>query len=144
MKQSPTLQDAITLARQAHAGQVDKAGAPYIEHPLRMVDTLDDTEGKIVAVLHDVVEDTEVTLDDLRKAGYSPEVVAAVDGLTRRVEETYEEFIRRAATDPLARQVKIADLRDNMNLARIAEPTVRDYERLKRYERALQVLEGEE
>ncbi len=140
MKSSPTLEDAIALAHQAHAGQIDKAGAPYVEHPLRMVESLADTEAKIVAVLHDVVEDTPVTLDDLREAGYSPQVVAAVDGLTRREGETYEEFIQRAGANPLARQVKIADLRDNMNLARIAEPTARDYERLERYKRALEAL----
>ena len=136
----PTLDDAIALARGAHAGQVDKAGAPCINHPLRMAATLESTEAKIVAILHDVVEDTPITLDDLRAAGYSPRIVGAVDGLTRREHESYEAFIERAAADPIARQVKIADLRDNLDLSRIAEPTERDYARLERYKRALQVL----
>ena len=140
MNAQPTLQDAIALARQAHAGQVDKAGAPYIDHPLRMAASLDNEEARIVAVLHDVVEDTSVTLDDLRAAGYSAEIIAAVDGLTRREDESYEEFIQRAAANPLARLVKIADLRDNMNLARIARPTQKDHQRLERYRQALQVL----
>ena len=136
----PTLEDAIALARNAHAGQVDKAGAPYINHPLRMATTLESTEAKFVAILHDVVEDTPVTLEDLRAAGYSPLIVAAVDSLTRREYETYEAFIQRAAANPITRQVKIADLRDNLDLSRIAEPTARDYERIERYKRALQAL----
>lgn len=105
-----------------------------------MADSLDSTEAKIVAILHDVIEDTPLTLNDLREAGYPEAIVVALDGLTRREDETYEESIERAATNPLARQVKIADLRDNMDLTRIAHPTETDHARIERYRRALQAL----
>ena len=98
-------------------------------------------------VLHDVVEDTPLTLDDLRREGFDAVVVDAIDALTRRGDESYETFIERAGCDPLARRVKLADLEDNMNLLRIAEPTAADLDRLVRYHRAwrrLRALDREE
>jgi len=109
------LEDAIVLACRAHRGQVDKAGKPYILHPLRVMLRLEDSAAQIVAVLHDVVEDTSVTLADLRAEGYSGEICDAVDCLSRRPGEAYEVFISRAAANPLARRVKLADLEDNMD-----------------------------
>jgi len=109
------LEDAIALACRAHRGQVDKAGKPYILHPLRVMLRLEDPAAQIVAVLHDVVEDTPVTLADLRAEGYSGEICDAVDCLTRRPGEAYEAFISRAAANPLSRRVKLADLEDNMD-----------------------------
>lgn len=138
---SPNLEDTIELVVRAHRGQIDKANEPYVLHPLRLMLTQPDEAGRMVALLHDVVEDTPITLDKLRSLGYSSEVVAAVDALTRRDAETYEEFIDRLAVDPLARRVKMADLRDNMNLRRIAEPTPKDHARLEKYQRALAALE---
>lgn len=91
---------------------------------------------RMVAILHDIVEDTRVTLNDLRKKGYPAVVIRAVDALTRRKEETYEDFVKRAGRNRIARRVKLADLRDNMRLARIKKPTARDHERLKKYRRA--------
>jgi (p)ppGpp synthase/HD superfamily hydrolase len=133
----PSLEDAIILAASAHRGQRDKAGRPYILHPLRMMLRLQTDEERLVAVLHDVVEDSDVTLDDLRRQGYGERIVAAVDHLTRREGESYDDFVARAAADPLARAVKVADLEDNLDTTRLAEITERDQERLARYQRAL-------
>jgi (p)ppGpp synthase/HD superfamily hydrolase len=144
--QQPTLEDAIALARLAHNGQKDKAGADYIEHPLRVASTLSGDDAKIVALLHDVLEDTAVTREHLQLSGYTPEIIAAIESLTKLPDEEgsdegYEKFIHRAAQNPLAQKVKIADLKDNMDLSRIAQPTDKDYARLEKYQRALKVLE---
>lgn len=135
-----TLEQAIRVALDAHAGQVDKAGAPYILHPLRMMTRLAGHEQQIAAVLHDVVEDSGVTLDDLRAMGFDEAVVSAVDGLTRRPDETYEAFVLRAKAHPVARAVKLADLEDNMDVRRLGELTEKDLQRLRRYRAAWQVL----
>jgi (p)ppGpp synthase/HD superfamily hydrolase len=132
----PTLEDAILLAVQAHRGQRDKNGAPYVLHPLRMMLRLTTDAERMVAVLHDVVEDTPHTLEDLRRAGYPEAIVEAVDCLTRRETETYDEFIERLKPNLLARKVKIADLEDNMDVRRISELKESDFERLKRYRKA--------
>jgi len=140
-----TLERAIAIAATAHEGQVDKAGAPYILHPLRLMLAMASPEARIAAVLHDVVEDSEgaVTLETLRAERFSDAVVEAVEALTKREEEKddYEAFIRRLAPNPLAREVKLADLRDNADLTRIAEPTDLDRERIEKYRRAITYLE---
>jgi len=142
MKNHPTLEDAIALATKAHAGQKDKADADYISHPLRVMESVESEDAKIVAVLHDAIEDTDVTPEMLRDLGYSDEIIAAIEGVTKRPEEenNYESFILRATKNPLSRAVKIADLKDNMDLSRIARPTEKDFKRLEKYRRALQVL----
>lgn len=137
MSPEPTLEDAIALAAQAHKGQRDKAGAPYILHPIRVMLRVESEEERLTAILHDVVEDSPYTVEQLRELGYPAAVVAAVDRLSRREGETYDEFIERIAPDPLARRVKIADLEDNIDLTRIKDPQQRDYDRLARYEKAL-------
>ena len=136
-----TLERAIEIAAKAHAGQVDKAGQPYVLHPLRMMLAVTTPEARLAAVLHDVVEDTAVTLDELRAEGFPASVLEAVDALTKREGEDYEAFIRRVAPNPIAREVKLADLRDNSDLSRIAEPTERDRERIRKYQRAIAYLE---
>jgi len=136
----PTLEDAIALAVQAHRGQVDKAGQPYILHPLRMLFRLESEDERIVAVLHDVIEDTPTTFADLRALGYAEEILQALDCVTRRPDETYEQFIERAAANPLARRVKLADLEDNMDLRRMRALADHDLERLQRYLDAWQKL----
>jgi (p)ppGpp synthase/HD superfamily hydrolase len=98
-------------------------------------------EARMAAVLHDVVEDTTVTLDELRAEGFPASVLEAVEALTKREGEDYEAFIRRVAPNPIAREVKLADLRDNSDLSRIAEPTERDRERIRKYQRAIAYLE---
>ena len=139
------LEDAIALASALHRGQRDKAGAPYILHPLRVMLSLGPNaseSARIAAVLHDVVEDCGVTLEELSQLGVSPDALRAIDGVTRRETETYDDFIARLTPDALARQVKLADLCDNLDLSRIAHPTPRDYERLERYCAAVAALEA--
>ena len=133
---SPTLEDAIELALKAHRGQVDRGGQPYILHPLRIMTKLDTDTERIIAVLHDVVEDTDFTLDDLRKMGYPDVIVDAVNALSRREGESYEAFIQRIKPNPLAVRVKLQDLLDNMDLRRWALLQVGDLERLQRYQNA--------
>lgn len=135
-----TLNRAIVIAAEAHAGQVDKAGEAYILHPLRLMLQVTTEEERMAAVLHDVVEDSPWTLDELRAQGFPEAVVRAVDHLTRREGETYLDFVERAGGDPVARVVKRADLEDNMDLSRIAEPTERDLQRIERYRKALEML----
>jgi (p)ppGpp synthase/HD superfamily hydrolase len=136
-----TLERAIAIAAMAHQGQVDKARMPYVLHPLRMMLSVDTPEARMAAVLHDVVEDTPVTLKRLRAEGFPEAVIEAVEALTKREGEDYEAFIRRVAPNPIARQVKLADLRDNSDLSRIAQPTEKDRQRLERYQAAIQYLE---
>ena len=132
-----TLERAIAIAAEAHAGQRDKAGAPYILHPLRVMLAVREPGDRIVAVLHDVVEDGPGwSLERLRQEGFSEEVLAAVERLTKREGESYEPSIERAGMEPIARRVKLADLQDNMDLARIAVPGEKDFTRLERYRRA--------
>jgi hypothetical protein len=141
----PTVEDAITLALLAHRGQRDKAGSPYLLHPLRVMLRFRSEPEQMAAVLHDVVEDSPCTLQQLRAWGYPEEVVQAVDCLTRREGETYDQFIERILPHPLARRVKIADLEDNLDLTRIADPQQQDRDRMERYRKALGVLgEGRE
>lgn len=127
-----------------HAGAVDKAGQPYILHPLRVMARLSTDTERIVAILHDVVEDSEVTLDDLRADGFSDEIVDAIDHVTRRGGESYEAFIERIAPHPLARRVKIADLEDNMDVTRLVVLDERGTERMQRYLRSWQRLRAAE
>jgi (p)ppGpp synthase/HD superfamily hydrolase len=134
------IEEAIRIAVEAHRGQKDKAGAPYILHPLRMMFRMQTDAERMTAVLHDVVEDTPWTLDALRARGFSDEVIAAVDHLTRRADESYDEFAERAGRHPVARRVKIADLEDNMDLRRIGQVTDKDIERVNRYLRAWRLL----
>lgn len=135
-----TLERAIAIAATAHAGQLDKTGACYILHPLRMMMRLEDVDAKIVAVLHDVVEDTEWTFEALAGEGFSAEVLRALDCVTKREGEDYQAFVQRSASDPLARRVKLMDLEDNMNLLRLSHITAKDLERLQKYHQAWLVL----
>jgi len=137
------LEDAIIIAAEAHKGQRDKYGAPYILHPLRVMARVKTEDEMTAAILHDTVEDTEWTFDALRDAGFSEQIVEAVDCLTKRDSEYYDSLIERARRNPLARRVKIADLEDNMDVRRIAEVTAKDTERLAKYRRAWETLTEE-
>jgi (p)ppGpp synthase/HD superfamily hydrolase len=138
-----TLERAILIAAQAHLGQRDKAGTPYILHPLRMMMRMESDAAMIAAVLHDVVEDSEWTHEQLRGEGFSEEVLLAVDCLTHRDGETYDEFIARVRANTIAIQVKIADLEDNMNVKRLGEMTPKDMARIEKYHRAWRILKEE-
>lgn len=140
MTAMPTVEDAILLAVQTHRGQVDKAGRPLILHALRVMLSLDSEVEKIVGVLHDVIEDTGHTLNTLRGLGYPEEVVRAVECLTKREGERYEQFVERIKGNPVARRVKIADLEDNLDLRRLSELTEEDLARVEKYHDALHRL----
>ena len=130
------LEEAIRIAVEAHRGQKDRAGAPYILHPLRVMLRVRTDAERMAAVLHDVVEDTPWTLDDLRAHGFPAQVLEAVDRLTRRPGEAYDAFVERAAAHPVARRVKLADIEDNLDLRRLDAIEARDLDRLDRYLRA--------
>ena len=136
-----TIERAIEIAARAHAGQVDKAGAPYVFHPLRLMMAVSTLDQKMAAVLHDVVEDTDVTFDELRAEGFSIEVVEAIMALTKTDGEARLDAAQRAASNSIARVVKLADVTDNMNIGRIANPTEKDYARLKEYALVKEILE---
>jgi (p)ppGpp synthase/HD superfamily hydrolase len=136
------LERAIEIAVLAHKKALDKSGAPYILHPLRLMFGMEDTEAKIVAVLHDVVEDSKPPyrwgLLELEAEGFSANVIEALDCVTNRPDESYEAFVDRILPNPIACRVKIADLLDNMNLVRLGrEITEKDVARLRKYQRAL-------
>ncbi|MEO8164636.1 MAG: HD domain-containing protein [Betaproteobacteria bacterium] len=126
---------AIAIAAQAHEHQLDKAGAPYVLRPIRMLLKMDSEPEKIAAVLHDVVEDTGWTSEKLAAEGFSEEVLSAVRHLTKMPGEQYGDFIRRAAENPIARKVKLADLEDNIDVRRLGELAPKDIERIEKYHR---------
>ncbi|HVM15940.1 MAG TPA: hypothetical protein VM287_16645 [Egibacteraceae bacterium] len=136
------MEDAIVLAARVHRGQrySSPEAEPYIFHPLRIMLFLAEPADQIAAVLHDVIEDSDLELRDLVEAGYSPQIVAAIDSLTHRAEESYEDYIDRVAANEIARRVKFADLRDNLanNLRLPNSPG--NAARIARYERALAQL----
>ena len=137
-----TLEKAISIAIEAHEGDVDKAGSPYILHPLRIMFQMDTEEEMIVAVLHDVVEDSDYSFEKLREIGFSERVIEALDSVTKRAGEAYEDFVKRAASHPIGKKIKLADLRDNMDLSRLAKVTDTDLKRVQKYHEALKILDA--
>lgn len=138
------LNKAIDIATKAHDGQVDKAGQPYIGHPLRVMAMGTTEEEKIVGVLHDVVEDSDWTFDRLTAEGFSAEVIDALKCVTKLSEsEPYDKFIQRVKANPLAVKVKINDLTDNMDTRRLAYISEKDVKRLRKYLKAYKQLLGE-
>lgn len=135
-----TIETALTIALKAHAGQVDKAGKPYILHPLRLMLRFSDEKRQTVALLHDVLEDSPTTPEDLKAAGMPEDVIDAVIALTKQPHERYEDFIQRVKQNDIARSVKLADLADNLDLTRLASPSDVKPERIARYIRALTEL----
>ena len=134
---------ARALAAYAHLGQVDKAGNPYITHPLAVAEGVEGEDAKIAALLHDTVEDTFVTNRTIREL-FGDDVADAVDLLTHREGEDYFDYVRRAGKNPIARQVKLSDLRHNMDLSRLKEVTEKDLKRLEKYKKAREILLGME
>jgi len=138
---SPLLLRAIAIATETHRGQTDKAGADYIGHPLRVAQRLTDEKEKIVAVLHDTIEDTFVTPEYLAEQGFTQEIIDGVLSVTRQDGETYDAFVHRAARNPLGRAVKQADLEDNMDIRRLNYPMNDwDFERLNKYLKAYKYI----
>ena len=135
------LDRAKAIATSAHEGQVDKAGKPYIEHPMRVMNMGKTVEEKIAGVLHDVVEDSDWTFEMLEKEGIPKDVMDALRCVTKLSEdEDYDHFIERVKTNPLAVKVKLNDLKDNMDITRLGEVTEKDLDRLNKYIRAYRQL----
>lgn len=138
---SHLLDRAICIASEAHSGQTRWDGSPYILHPLRVMAAVESPQEKIVAVLHDVVEDTEVTFSDLAAEGFSNSLLVPLRILTREDEDDYETYIEDIKPHHLAREVKKADLRDNLNVLEVPLPLSRKQcERLKKYQKAYRFL----
>lgn len=136
------LQKAEELAREAHQGQQDKAGNDYITHPMRVSERCKTRQAKIVALLHDTIEDTYVTPDLLRQQGFDEEIIEGVLSVTRKDGETYAQFIERAAANAIGKEVKIADLEDNMDVRRLPDLGEKELHRLRKYLHAWRFLKG--
>ena len=131
---------ASSIARKAHEGQLDKAGVDYIEHPIYVASQVDTEEEKAVALLHDVIEDSPVSTEELLQAGLPETVVTAVQVLTKKKEQDYQTYLETVKKNPLARVVKLADLKHNSDLSRLSSITEKDRERLKKYKKAIDFL----
>ena len=131
---------ALAIARKAHAGQVDKAGIDYIQHPLYVASQVKTEQEKAVALLHDVLEDSDITAADLLAYGLSNEVVTAVQTLTKKKGQSYQDYLEKVKSNNLARVVKLADLKHNSDLSRLKTVSNTDYERVKKYKNAIRYL----
>jgi (p)ppGpp synthase/HD superfamily hydrolase len=134
------IEKSLKIALKAHSGQLDKAGRPYILHPIRVMNHMDTDEERAVALLHDVLEDSKYTEEDLLQQGIPEVVVNAVIALTKKMNESYEGFIERVLNNKLAVKIKKADLMDNMDLLRIKSIETKDLERVEKYHEAYKFL----
>lgn len=130
---------AEVYAVRMHEDQLDKAGQPYIDHLCRVAERMPTSDLRIVAWLHDILEDTYTSPSQIHEA-FGAEIGAAVDAITRKPTESYSDYIRRVGENPMARAVKIADLIDNSNLSRLSSVTLEDVKRQRKYNRALTYL----
>lgn len=131
---------AYLLARKAYEGLTDKGGNPYFLHAVTIAERMPVEDEKIVALLHDVIEDTGMTIQDLKKEGFSNEIIMAIVAITRNKDEPYDDYILRVKENPIGKKVKIQDLLHNMDLTRIPEPSQKDIDRVEKYRKALNVL----
>lgn len=138
--ESEAIEKAYQIARAAHKGQVDKGGNDYIKHPIAVASLVKTEDEKIVALLHDVVEDTPVSLQNLREKGFAESIIEAVDCITKRNGETLESYLNRVKSNRISTVVKIADLTHNSDITRIPNPKQKDYDRLERYKQELAFL----
>lgn len=132
---------AIRLCFDAHKNQVDKSGMPYVLHPIHLAEQMQDEITTVVALLHDVVEDTAYTLEDIRGMGFPEEIVAALALLTHDPAVPYMEYVAQIGRNPVARAVKLADLGHNSDITRLERVTQKDLDRVKKYREAMQLLE---
>jgi hypothetical protein len=145
-EESTFIMDSISLAKEiatrAHSGQKDRGGSDYILHPLAVADMVEGEDEKVVALLHDVLEDTEFSESSIRVL-FGDTITDAVVAMTKQPGEAYEDFILRAKQNPIARKVKLADLHHNSDLSRLKEVTQKDLARLDKYKAAITVLESD-
>ena len=137
------LERAIEIAQEAHKGVKDKGGHDYINHPIRVMHAMSNDQEKIVAILHDVVEDSDWTFERLKKEGFEDSVIESLRCVTKySEEEDYQEFIKRAATNKIATKVKMADIEDNLDLSRLGTLNEKDLTRIEKYKKALKYLKA--
>lgn len=141
---TPMTRKAMKIAYDAHAGQADKTGIPYIYHPIHLAESMSDENSVITALLHDVAEDTNITIDDLAREGFQEDILTALTLLTHNPAEEYMDYISRLSTCPLARRVKLADLRHNSDVTRLDSIDEKTARRLEKYSRAIRLLEAVE
>ena len=140
---TPLTKKALRICFEAHKEQTDKTGMPYVFHPFHVAEQMPDEACTVTALLHDVVEDTALTLEQLAQEGFGEGVMHALRLLTHDPSVPYMEYVRRIGTDPIARTVKLADLRHNSDLSRFDHPTVLDRQRREKYLAAIRLLEEE-
>ena len=133
---------AMKLCYEAHKGQVDKSGLPYVFHPAHVAEQMTDEAATIVALLHDVVEDTDYTLEDIAAEGFGKEILEAVALMTHEDDVPYLDYVEKLKDNPIARAVKLADLAHNSDLSRIGEVDEETRQRLEKYKKAIALLEG--
>lgn len=143
MSELELLEKAIAIAVDAHRGQKDRYGAAYILHPIRVMNRVDTLPEKTVAILHDVVEDTDWTFEDLKQEGFPEKIVEAVRCLTKKEGEDYDDFVSRSAKNAIARCVKLGDLEDNMDVRRMPEVSQESLSRLNKYLKAWRKLKSQ-
>jgi len=136
----PMLELALSIATKAHRGQFDKVGIDYIEHPIFVASQVDSEEEKAVALLHDVIEDSSVTAEELLNAGLPETVVTAVQILSKKKGQDYQTYLKTVKSNPLARAVKLADLKHNSDLSRLETITDKDLEGLEKYKKTIDYL----
>ena len=139
---TPMTKIALKLCFEAHKDQIDKSGIPYVFHPFHLAEQMADENTTIVALLHDVIEDTEYTLDDLRKFGFAEDVLSAISLMTHADDVPYMEYVVKIKTNPIAKAVKLADLKHNSDMSRLDRITQTDEERTKKYKQAIELLEN--
>ena len=139
---TPMTKIALKLCFEAHKDQIDKSGIPYVFHPFHLAEQMADENTTIVALLHDVIEDTEYTLDDLRKFGFAEDVLSAISLMTHADDVPYMEYVVKIKTNPIAKAVKLADLKHNSDMSRLDRITQIDEERAKKYKQAIELLEN--
>ena len=131
---------ALKIAYSAHHGQADREGLPYIHHPLHLAEQMQTEDACVVALLHDVVEDTDISIDDLRSEGFTEEQLTAIKYLTHNPKDDYFEYVLKIRENDLARTVKLADLRHNMDITRLSKVTEKDLKRVEKYKKAEKLL----
>ena len=139
---TPMTKRAIKLCFEAHRDQVDKSGLPYAFHPFHLAEQMSDEKTTVVALLHDIVEDTEYTLDDLRKMGFDDDIITAISLMTHGENVPYMEYVAKIKENPIARAVKLADLRHNSDLTRLDAVNEWDIQRVEKYKEAIALLES--
>lgn len=134
---------AMKIAFEAHKDQTDKSGIPYIYHPIHLAEQMNDEQTTCVALLHDVVEDTDITLSDLRSEGFPEPILEALRLMTHDKTVPYMDYVRKIKANPIARKVKLADLKHNSDLSRLDVVDEKARERAEKYRKAIEILNGE-